>query len=114
MQIGYILEPHSRSLTVEGLGVASARFLAIDLVAGILNRQSHHEDNCYLGKESVSTWTNRSLNQYHSHSGRVSSHFFFRLRQVIHPVFVRLLKFLFRFFGSDCADNSLRSLGYAE
>jgi hypothetical protein len=46
------------------------------------------------------------------HSGRASSHFFFRLLHVIHPVLVRLLKFLLRFLGSDWVDMSLWSLPY--
>lgn len=96
------------------------------VVAGTRHRQSPHGGNCYLegwsalsegrknkNKARITTRAyNKRIrngqlqnrgekNQKNLHSGFCSSHFFFLLRHVRHPVFVRLLKFLFLFLASD-------------
>lgn len=119
MEIDHTESSHSLSLTVVELGVASVRSLATGRVAGTLNKRNHHVNSCYLygwlvlesmqHKTTITILKGSKLHFVNLHSGLFSSHFFLRLRHVMHPVFVRLLKFRFRFFGSDCADISLLS-----
>jgi len=54
--------------------------------------------NYYLAMPSVSP--SLACMTPGSHSGFCSSHFFLRIRQVRHPVLVRLLKLRFRLLGS--------------
>jgi hypothetical protein len=112
---------------------ALATFLA---VAGTRHRQNPHEGSYYL-EASVNTCSRAGKNkqgQNHDpreksgqkkeaqriakaklrinlHSGFCSSHFFFLLRHVRQPVFVRLLKFRFLFLASDWMRPSLRCSG---
>lgn len=58
-----------------------------------LDIRSHLVDSCYLLLISLRCYIARA----YSHVGRPSSHFFLRLRHVIQPVLVLLLKFLFLF-----------------
>jgi hypothetical protein len=102
----------TQSSTEEELVLVSALFSAIDLAAGSLSRQIHPADNCCLFIVSTHGVFNHEPKWRHLHSGLFSSHFFLRRRHVMHPVLVRLLKFLFRFFGSDCADISRLSFPY--
>lgn len=77
-------------------GLASASFL--DENGCNLDKESFHECNCCL--ELVSTCIDAQCqirSGLNSQCGRPSSHFFFRLRHVMQPVLVRLLKLRLRF-----------------
>ena len=75
------------------------------------NKQGPNHDPRATNDGPEKTANTGAKTKMNLHSGFCSSHFFFLLRHVRHPVLVRLLKFRFLFLASDWIRPSRRCSG---